>query len=80
MPSPLEAYQNTVFGLIRAFFLIGIAFGLFWTALGIADIALGLQWGYSWQIVLAGPAMALAAYLGYRFIGVIEKIVAALRG
>ena len=58
--SPLEVYHTTVFGFVRVIFLLGIAFFLLWTALGIADVTLGLQWGYSWKMVLAGPALALA--------------------
>lgn len=72
-------YHRIVFGLVRSLFLIAGGFFLLWTVLGVADLAIGLEWGYSWPIVIAGPLLAIAAYGGYRFIAFVEKIVLSTR-
>ena len=52
------------------------AFIVFWTVLGLIDTTAGLNWGYSWYTVLAGPALLVGLY---RFIGLIERIVVGIR-
>lgn len=55
------------------------AFFLLWTMLGLIDTTFGLNWGYNWYTVLAGPALAIGAYGAYRFVGLIERIAVGIR-
>ena len=55
------------------------AFIVLWTVLGLIGTTAGLNWGYSWYTVLAGPAGLVATYGLYRFIGLIERIVVSIR-
>ena len=75
----MATYHGIIFGLVRSVFAMVGAFSVLWTMVGVADLAIGLEWGYSWPILIAGPALAIGAY-GYRFITYIEKVVLGIRG
>lgn len=68
-----KAYREGVFRLVRGIFLAVCAFGIIWTALAVADLALGLR-GYSWSMVPLGLAFAAAAYGGSLFIALIARL------
>jgi len=76
MSAPRRSSSEFFFAAVKVLFLAVGGFALIWMALGLADVILGLDWGFTWSMIPFGFLMVAGAYVGFRFIGLIEKVLA----